>query len=217
MTEAEYVATVTVATATAIVASKTDPYRILVADSAKHPKPVMPGGKMEQQDAANGLEQAGLLCITRELEEEIGTLPENIRYVGMATDPARDVRVVPCSKLENCVTSPALPQGISPDAKIRASYGTPDYIYAATVDETAIRPTEELSAPRFIDIRTLKPGDLSAGHDVVALTYRKMLDQKQEKFPDGSLRDFARDRNEFQAVTPKSGGLKNSIRNRRGT
>src|SRR5579859_5523471 len=98
---------VTIATASAIIVHPTDPYRVLVADSAKHPHPVLPGGKVERTDAADGT--GALSCIKHELLEEIGAVPETLTVVGVATDPTRDVRSVPYKKIKTAVFSPALP------------------------------------------------------------------------------------------------------------
>lgn len=65
------------------------------------------------------------------------------------------------------------------------------------VDEAALTDTEELKGRRFIDIREIGPGDLSAGHDVIVLTYRQMLDAGGTKFPQESLRHFNLERATF--------------------
>lgn len=99
----DIVAEVTVSTASAIVTSTNDPYRILVAYSEKHPKPVIPGGKVETEDLASDAESPGLTCVLREVKEEIGTDLLNATYVGKAQDPDRDIRAreesrVSCSR-----------------------------------------------------------------------------------------------------------------------
>jgi 8-oxo-dGTP pyrophosphatase MutT (NUDIX family) len=194
----DFAADVTVSTASAIVASKSEPYRILVAKSAKHKFPVIPGGKVERSDLSADAETPGLSCVVREVEEEIGTKLLNPRYLGKATDPDRDIRVVPAKKVAEAVVEPQLPSGISEDAMVRAHYGCPDYIFVGEVDESAIsKDTEELSDVRFIDIRELQPGELSAGHDVVVLTYRAMLDAGKTQFPDDSLKFFNLEREQF--------------------
>jgi 8-oxo-dGTP pyrophosphatase MutT (NUDIX family) len=191
-------ADVMVSTASAIVRSKSDPYRILVAKSAKHKFPVIPGGKVERSDISADAETPGLSCVVREVEEEIGTKLLNPHYLGKATDPDRDIRVVPAKKVAEAVVEPQLPSDISEDAMVRAHYGCPDYIFVGEVDESAIsKNTEELSDVQFIDIRDLQPGELSAGHDVVVLTYRAMLDAGKTQFPEDSLRFFNLEREEF--------------------
>jgi ADP-ribose pyrophosphatase YjhB (NUDIX family) len=194
----EIVADVTVSTASAIVVSKHDPYLILVADSEKHPRPVIPGGKVEHVDCAHDAATPGLRCILREVKQEIGAELRNPRYLGKATDPDRDIRLVPAKKVMEAVVVPALPSGVSEDATVRAHYGCPDYIFVGEVDEATLsRDTEELKGVRFIDIRTLHPGDLSAGHDVIVLTYRDMLDAGETQFPDEALKFFNVEREAF--------------------
>jgi hypothetical protein len=93
---------------------------------------------------------------------------------------------------------PALPIGISSDATVRAHYGCPDYIFVGEVDEATLsKDTEELKGVRFIDIRDLQPGDLAAGHDVIVLTYRDMLDAGKTQFPEDSLKFFNLERAAF--------------------
>lgn len=191
----EIVAEVTVSTATAIVCSADDPYRVLVAKSAKHPFPVLPGGKLEAIDLTGASEeQAALCCVLREVTEELGTELLDARAIGKASDPDRDIRLVPVSKLSGAVVSPALDESLDASATVKAHYGCPDYIFVGYVDESAIRATEELDDQHFVDIRTLGPGDLSAGHDVVVLAYRAMLDRGESALPKDALRDFASER-----------------------
>ncbi len=185
------VAEVTVCTATAIVTSKYDPYRILVATSAKHKFPVLPGGKMETADLVADGDNPGLSCVLREIKEEIGTDLLNPKYIGKATDPDRDIRLVPPSKLTAAVVVPTLPSNLPDDGKVKAHYGCPDHLFVGQVDETALTTTEELRNLKFIDIRTLGLGDLSAGHDVVVLAYRDMLDRGGFSLPETALKNFA--------------------------
>ena len=195
----EIVAEVTVSAASAIVASKEDPYRVLVADSAKHPRPVLPGGKVEAKDLQADGGSPGLTCVLREVLEEIGTSLLTPRYVGKATDPDRDIRLVPPSKLAGAVVTPPLPENLPSQGKVKAHYGCPDYLFVGQVDEKALTATEELKGLRFVDIRTLGPGDVSAGHDVIVLTYRKMLEHGATQMEAGALRNFAVERDRFVA------------------
>ena len=82
------VAEVMVTTASVIVASTDDPYRVLIADSAKHPRPVIPGGKVEVGDDQSDSATPGLSCILRETLEEIGTPLLNPRYKGRGASDA---------------------------------------------------------------------------------------------------------------------------------
>lgn len=195
---------VRVATASVIIVSKDDPYRILVADSEKHPKPVIPGGKIDRVDVEENdscLSDAGQRCIVREADEETGLNLEHPKLIGKAEDSTRDIRVVPYSKVKESVIDPILPDNTPYNTKITASYGCPDFIYTDTVNETDLSDTEELSGMRFIDIRTLKPGELSAGHDVVVLSYREMLNNSWDKMHQSRLNNFAQDRATFSRST----------------
>ena len=194
-------AEVTLSTASAIIASISDLYRILVADSAKHSRPVIPGGKMEAADVQSDAATPGLTCVLREVIEEIGTALLNPRCIGKAVDPDRDIRLVPAEKLINAVVTPALPESIAPDATVKAHYGCPDYIFTGQVDEAAISSTEELKRVRFVDIRTLGAGDLSAGHDVIVAAYRQMLDDGLSALPQGALTNFLLEREKLATGT----------------
>lgn len=153
-------------------------------------------------DTDDNLGDAGLRCILRETEEEIDTTLNDPKLIGIARDPSRDVRTVPFSKVKLSQTFPALPKDTSDDEQIQASYGCPDYIYTGFVDESALGDTEELSGVRFIDIRNLEPNGLSAGHDVVVLSYREMLDSGSDYIPEGRLVDFNEDRQRFLPKPP---------------
>lgn len=194
------VAEVTVTTASVIVASVDDPYRVLIADSAKHPRPVIPGGKVEVGDDQSDRSIPGLSCILRETLEEIGTPLLNPRYIGKAEDPDRNIRLVTASTLASVVVFPALPAGIAADSIVKAHYGCPGHLFVGHVDESALTDTEELKRARFVDIRTLGPGDLSAGHDVVVLTYRRMLDEGLNMLPEGALTNFDLEREQLSAM-----------------
>jgi 8-oxo-dGTP pyrophosphatase MutT (NUDIX family) len=193
--EIDIVAEITVATATAIVTHPDNPYLVLVADSEKHPLPVIPGGKIEIDDPIADGETPGLECVLREVGEEIKAELQNARYIGKANDPERDVRVVLPEKVAGTLTDPPFSSidfsECHPEtARIKAHYGTPDYIYVGSVDPERIQNTEELENVRFIDIRELEVGQLSAGHDVIVLKYRQMLESGAERLDDAALSDF---------------------------
>jgi 8-oxo-dGTP pyrophosphatase MutT (NUDIX family) len=181
---------VTVSTASVIIFSHEDPYKVLIADSQKHSKPIIPGGKIEREEAFD----KGLNCIQREVMEEVGTSLQNPELIGVAGDITRDIRIVPFSKIKEALTDPLIPHDTFHDVLIKAHYGCPDYIYRGTVDECFIQNTEELNNLRFIDIRKLELGDLSAGHDVILLVYRKMLDENEPYLSAHSLQNFEKDR-----------------------
>lgn len=52
------------------------------------------------------------------------------------------------------------------------------------------KDTEELRDFEFIDIRKLQPGGLSAGHDIIVLKYRDMLDSGADQLDERALTDF---------------------------
>jgi hypothetical protein len=78
--------------------------------------------------------------------------------------------------------------------RIKAHYGCPDYIFLGHVDEDALGSAAELRDPHFVDVRDLYPGDLSAGHDVIALWYRTMVLDNLTRLPAGALRNFGQER-----------------------
>lgn len=189
------IADVKVSTASAIITHPDDPYMVLVANSAKHANPVIPGGKIERSEPVGTDAAPGLECVTREAKEEAGTVLLNPRYIGKANDPERDVRIVAPRKVATALTTPSFDtlnlEGIADDQPcIRASYGTPDFIFVGTVDPAAVADTDELKGLRFIDIRQLKPGGLSAGHDVIVLKYREMLETGASRLDESALTNF---------------------------
>jgi 8-oxo-dGTP pyrophosphatase MutT (NUDIX family) len=202
-------AVVIVSTASAIIRSSTDPYKILVATSAKHSKPVIPGGKVEREDIHSDGRTPGSSCVRREVLEEIGVDLANLEYIGKAVDPERDIRLVPPSKLATTLVHPPLPADLPSDATIKAHYGCPDYIFVGTVDENSVAESEELKNLRFINIREIGLGDLSAGHDIIVLWYRRMLDNGETQLPTHALRRFDEDGKGF-AFTPVNQEPKNS-------
>lgn len=193
----QFVAEVAVSTATAIIALRSDPYMVLVADSEKHPKPILPGGKMELSDVVGKGVHPGLNCIEREVPQEIKTPIIGARLIGVALDPERDVRYVPVENLAAAVVSPQLSTDYPEGSLVKASYGCPDYIFTGVIDETQVEESSELKGSRFIDIRNLQTGDLSAGHDVIVLWYRRMLDDGLHKIPEEALQRFRFERMYF--------------------
>lgn len=109
-------------------------------------------------------------------------------------DPNRDIRFVPPSKIAEAVVSPPLPAGLQPTDLVKAHYGCPDHLFVGRIDESKITPTDELKNPRFIDVRLIGPSSLSAGHDVIAMWYRHLLDNGLSLLPAGALTNFAADR-----------------------
>ena len=189
----DFAAEVNVSTASAIIFSPDNPYLVLIGNSTKHTKPVLPGGRIETTDAKLDVNNPGLSCLNREIKEELGTELLNPKYIGKASDPNRDIRFVSYDKLINVVTDPPL-QDMNlklPDkVLVKARYGNPDFIYTGTVDTNSIKETEELFNHRFIDTKKLKIGSLSVGHDIILLHYRKMLIDNRNSLAKDSLHDF---------------------------
>ena len=195
----EILAEVTVSAATAIITPLRDPTRVLIGDSEKHTLPVLPGGKLEAADiSAEG--PPGLRCVVREVQEEIGAKLRNARLVAIATDPDRDIRLVKPSRLAGALVSPPLALHLPDSVCVKAHYGCPDYIFVGSVREEDIKPSEELKNPRFVPISSLDAGSLSAGHDVLVLWYRIMLEQKAAAFPPGTLANFLLERDRLCGV-----------------
>ncbi len=187
-----------IGTATAIIPHRDDPFRILVGQGGKHDRPVLPGGKIEKLDflGCDNLLAAARACLVREIREEITAPVLSTLPLGQAEDPLRDVRIVPYHKIRNAFCAPALPK-MDEGAPITAAYGCPDVLFLVTIDESGIKPTEELPELFFLDTRTLRPDDLACGHDIVALLYREMIENKQAALPHEALKDFARTRKNF--------------------
>lgn len=176
---------VCVATATAIIVDPNDRYSVLIADSAKHVRPVLPGGKVEISDGADGGAAAAYRCIVREAEEELGVKLLNIRQIGCLSAVSRDIRVVPASTLTGAVCSLPLNHTLQPESLVRAHYGSPDFIFVG--EAHSFRSTSELSNPRYIDVRTIDEGALSAGHDLILMLYRQMIERGEDRLQEVSL------------------------------
>ena len=179
------IAEVCVTTATAIIVDPKDRYSVLIADSAKHVRPVLPGGKVELSDGADGGAAAAYRCIVREGEEELGVRVRNIRQIGCLSGLSRDIRVVPASTLTGAVCSPPLNHTLHPESLVRAHYGSPDFIFVG--EALSFSSTSELTNPRYIDVRTIDEGALSAGHDVILMLYRQMIDRGTDRLQEPSL------------------------------
>ena len=67
------VAEITVSTTSAIVTHPDDPYMVVVARSSKHPLPVIPGGKIEVNEAIGSDNAPERGCVMREVREELKT------------------------------------------------------------------------------------------------------------------------------------------------
>ena len=195
-TNIEILAEVSVSTSSAIIYSQEDPYRVLVADSKYHKFPIIPGGKQDVADCGQDRDPA-LVCVLREVWEEIKAELQSPKLIGYVTDPNRDIRIVPASVLKGSLTSSSI-EDLPDDGLVRTHYGVPDAVHIGYIDESAMENTDELKGLRFVDIRTLAPGDLSAGHDVMVMWYRRMLDEKWTELPSEALKDFALESQSFR-------------------
>ncbi len=166
---------VEVPTATAIVRSSTDPHVFLIGTSAKHAKAVLPGGKIDCQDLLYAsIEKCAEVCISRELREELGSLPLFLQFIARTMDGERDVRTVAVETLRGTLAESAvcdLPDG----TLVRARYGMPDYLFIAEVEPEGVRGSEELANLQWVDSRFLSPDALSAGHGELVARYLEWL------------------------------------------
>lgn len=170
-----------VPTATAILHDERDRYRVVVGVSAKHPLPVLPGGKIECADLAGGAspKEAAARCIRRELAEELQIdrgIEPSLWRITRATE--RDVRIVTAATVHDAIVfglrSPSLDE-LHPTQLVRACYGNPDFQFIAAVDPAQVHRSVELSEVRWLDLRDFKRGTLSAGHDEIVLAYLGQL------------------------------------------
>lgn len=186
---------VKVRTATIIAANRANPHLILVGKSAKHGgRFVLPGGKVEFD--LNGNVEEDAECAKRELEEETKLVIGDIDRIGTATDPDRDIRTVPYSKVFRAHTEPSLTQlSLPPDTLIEAHYGVPDAIFLGYYDYYNVEDTNlELSERVEFNIYDVKPELFGAGHDVVVLWYRWLMSTGAHALRSDALRDFSADR-----------------------
>jgi 8-oxo-dGTP pyrophosphatase MutT (NUDIX family) len=149
--------------------------------SEKHGnKYVTPGGKQDKADSGP------IDCIVRELNEEIGVNvePGEFKHIGTATDLTRDIRLVEkdaklrelldiarTTELERMSNDRSLP--------IICAYGVNDELYSVPVSRSSGANSEELTDVTWVDVRNLSSSDIGAGHDVVLLAYREMLEQEK--------------------------------------
>jgi 8-oxo-dGTP pyrophosphatase MutT (NUDIX family) len=195
--EAEVAGEVNVSTVTALIHQLDNPSTLLVGESPKHGgRLVLPGGKIEITDEADRGNR-GLSTLRREVPEEVGAKVWSSRYIGKAVDPTRDVRRKSVGELDGVTTSPPISTfrtGAGDTSLLLAHYGNPDYLYVCTVDEAAVRSSDELHNVRFEDVETLVRGEFAAGHDVLVLWYREMQAQRWESLPPEALVSFLEDR-----------------------
>jgi ADP-ribose pyrophosphatase YjhB (NUDIX family) len=205
---------VRIATGSVIASLPHDPFVILAGTSEKHGGLlVIPGGKLERtprrwwkvwQWLSGSDSERAVSCARREFKEETGAEIGTLRLLGVATDPERDVRHVPLSKIATAAVFPSLAElGLDPETSgdfiVEAHYGAPDFIFGGTCPRIDFhRHDLELGNLRTYDLRNLRLSDFSAGHGVVVATYKKMLLDGQSRFSEESLQDFAADEAELR-------------------
>jgi len=186
---------VKVRTASIVAANRLNPHLILVGRSKKHENRfVLPGGKVEFN--LDGTVEDDCECAKRELEEETGLSINDVEWIGKATDHNRDVRTVPYSKIFKAYTEPSLTAlGLDPDVLIEAHYGVPDAIYLGYYDLYEVEDENlELTERVEFNVYDVKPDLFGAGHDVIVLWYRWLLQTGAQALPSDALRDFSADR-----------------------
>ena len=156
-------ATVDIPTATAIIYHKSTPHKVLVGHSKKHSAPVLPGGKIDLQDlVSTSIEQAAKNCIIRELEEEVGLLGIEPKFLMMYSDPERDNRIITAKSLKGTLVEDVV-KGLSEDELVLGRYGVPDYIFLVEVAEQNINESEELEKLEWVDVRNVKDEEIGGG------------------------------------------------------
>ncbi len=162
---------VDVPTATIIIRHPECRYIFLVGQSKKHPRPVLPGGKIDIKDInGSSIKSAALRCIKREAQEEIGTSLSAVKLFKIHSNSERDVRRVPVESLRGSVVESIIEDRPRPTI-VTARYGMPDYLFIGEVDPKSIKATEELHSLTWIDLRKTMTLDLSAGHNELIKQY----------------------------------------------
>jgi len=171
-----------VRTVTAIVLNPRNHRQFFVGKSRKHPRFVLPGGKVEKGETNE-------TAVTREVFEETGRQVKNLRHLGFRLDPTGDTRNTTLRALESAEYTIAKNGGakIQPDDPVLALYGVPDALYICTASEEVWNPTDEFAESRWMDVEEVCSDCLSAGHDVYALWYVWMLEHPNERLPQWAL------------------------------
>lgn len=171
----EIIREVSIPTATAIVHQLENPYMILVGVSAKHPKPVLPGGKLDLDDLVSPLlARCASVCILRELGEEIGVPFSSLRLLGVSADRERDVRRIRIETLQGAFSQQAVAD-LDAQQIVLGRYGVPDFLFVATIDSKIPLDTAELRNFMWIDCRYVTAETLSAGHGRFVMRYADEL------------------------------------------
>jgi 8-oxo-dGTP pyrophosphatase MutT (NUDIX family) len=170
---------VQVPTATIIVADAADPWVVLIAESSKHPFPVLPGGKIEAGDLqTTSMRDAARACAIRELGEEVGIAASSLQFIGEFQGGTQDKRIVHRSTLVGTLVESLLPPAEG-RSLIHALYGVPDFLFVATVERTAPRASLELHTLSWCDLRSPVQPRVSAGHDAHLRLYREWLRERR--------------------------------------
>jgi 8-oxo-dGTP pyrophosphatase MutT (NUDIX family) len=164
---------VSVPTVTIVVASQCDPFKVLIATSAKHPLPILPGGKIDLQDLVVSKQDTARNCAERELLEEVGLKGVALEYL-FSRQVSSDIRSVPVAKLRGTLVDSEVAS--LPDEQIvQARYGEPDHVFRVSAKQQSFLPTEELSELKWCDLRGGVYPQLSAGHERVLMRYVEYL------------------------------------------
>lgn len=167
---------VDIPTTTAIVCDSADPYLILVGSSAKHDRPVLPGGKIDRADIIlPSMVECAETAVLREIGEETGAKSVQLKLFGIFSDSQRDIRMIPAGTLAGTIVEDAV-RGLADNEMVLGRYGVPDYVFIVRVDRSEVSDSSELFNLTWIDIRTLGADSLAAGHPAIVQRYQKFLE-----------------------------------------
>jgi 8-oxo-dGTP pyrophosphatase MutT (NUDIX family) len=162
---------VSVPTATAIVRSAEDAFRVLVGHSRKHNRPVLPGGKIERADIVSfSMLENAACCMSRELREEIGISDLTLSLYDVISDADADRRIVTVRSLRATLVEDAI-RSLDDSQMVLARYGVPDFVFVASVQPELIKASDELLSLEWIDCRRLAPEMLAAAHGKIVKRY----------------------------------------------
>lgn len=169
----QQIKTICIPTATAIVYCKENPFCILIGDSAKHTRPVLPGGKIDLKDiCSSSILVCARKCIQRELKEEISLETEQIDFFRTFSDPMRDRRIINVSSLQGSLVS-ILVNSMKDSDKVIGLFGMPDFVFLVPVEKSVCLSTEELKTLRWVDCRSNL--EFGAGHKEILIQYSLYL------------------------------------------
>lgn len=167
-------------TTTSIVYDRADPWFIVIGSSEKHNRPVLPGGKIDRADMISpSMKECAAVAALREIWEEVGARPDQTTLIDVSSNRERDTRLVRADSLAGTLVEEAV-SALRADDLVLGHYGVPDYLFAAAVARDDVTPSRELSSLKWVDIRTLDPESLAAGHYAHVLRYLAFLNLSGE-------------------------------------